>query len=247
MNNSKQIKGNLEIWFKIIDSIDGKFHDPRTKVYKNLKEELKKEIEEIYGEGKENKTELGEDIGEIIFPYLKLSDETGNVNSVNLFDIDEFIIFLKYKELRKRCKKAADLGANIGLHTIILQRLGYETKSWEPDRFHFKIMIRNLKLNKVNTKYCYQKAVTVDGEDVDFVKVHGNTTGSHVAGAKVGVYGETSVQKVSSNNFQEILSWAELIKMDVEGFEGNLLTSVDVNCYRDKCLLVEIGNEKTQI
>ena len=51
----------------------------------------------------------------------------------------------------------ADIGANIGLHTIVLSKLGYKVDSYEPDEKHFKLLIKNLKKNKLSIKNTIKK------------------------------------------------------------------------------------------
>ena len=61
---------------------------------------------------------------------------------------------------------------------------------------------------------------------VDFVRVLGNTTGSHVAGSKANPYGALEIVRVPSTSFGTILREQELIKMDVEGLEADLIDAI---------------------
>ena len=54
--------------------------------------------------------------GEISFPYLKM----GAIDSLDLFGLDEVIIFSYYYNNRHRYKKVSDIGANIGLHSLLM-------------------------------------------------------------------------------------------------------------------------------
>ena len=75
----------------------------------------------------------------------------GNIDTTHLFGIDEIIIFSFYYLLKKKkFKSAADLGANIGLHSIVLSKLGYNVKSYEPDTQHYKKMLSQKKYRKLS-------------------------------------------------------------------------------------------------
>ena len=84
-----------------------------------------------------------QDIGEIALPYFRM----GNIDSVNLFDIDELIIFAFYRKNAKRYRRALDIGANIGLHSIVMGKLGMSVTSYEPDPVHFDRFIGNIESN----------------------------------------------------------------------------------------------------
>ena len=76
-------------------------------------------------------------IGDIVFPYFKM----GNRDSLDLFDMDELIIFSFYWVNRDKYRNILDIGANIGLHSLILSKCGYQVNCFEPDPVHFKQQI----------------------------------------------------------------------------------------------------------
>ena len=59
-------------------------------------------------------------------------------NFYDLFAFHELSLFSKYIKLKNNFKFALDVGANLGLHTIVLSNLGYKTKSFEADPDTFK-------------------------------------------------------------------------------------------------------------
>ena len=72
----------------------------------------------------------------LIFSFFKM----GNIDSTNLFDIDELIIFAYYKKRLSKYKNISDIGANIGLHSVMLDMLSSidsTIHSYEPDPVHF--------------------------------------------------------------------------------------------------------------
>jgi FkbM family methyltransferase len=167
----------------------------------------------------------------------------GAVSSVNLFDLDELIIFSFYWENRKRYKNVADIGANIGLHSVFLNRCGFKVCSYEPDPGHFKILKRNLAANKCLHVIAHNKAVSNEVATKEFVKILGNTTGSHLAGSKSNPYGKIERFPVQTESIQEIISWADLIKIDAEGHEKDILLETKRPDWIGTDAMVEVQNQ----
>lgn len=176
--------------------------------------------------------------GPITMPYFKM----GNIDLLDLFGLDELIIFAFYNANRKRYRRIVDFGANIGLHTIMLARCGFEVRSFEPDPFHFERLKANLALNSVTSDLRLAAVSSRDGE-AEFVRVLGNTTSSHIKGAKADPYGPTEVFKVKLEAAQPHLAWANLAKIDIEGHEAALLTSLPHDTWRSTDAILEVGTE----
>ena len=107
----------------------------------------------------------------------------GNINSTHLFGIDELFLFKFYEKNKTKYKNVCDIGANIGLHSIILDKLGYNVTSFEPDPRHVLIAKNNFKINgsKVNL---INKAVSNRSGQSVFTRILGNTTGSFLGNKK---------------------------------------------------------------
>ena len=101
------------------------------------------EVAGVHGLGISGELEIGE-LGTLLFPFF----EMGTVNSKALFGLDELILFAYYYANRKRYRKALDLGANIGLHTLVMKKLGFMVTSYEPDLTHLN-QIHLVKIHKV--------------------------------------------------------------------------------------------------
>jgi len=67
-------------------------------------------------------------IGDIYFPYRSF----GTINTVHQFGLDELILFSFYYFNRRNYKTVVDIGANIGLHSTILAKLGYHVVDMSP-------------------------------------------------------------------------------------------------------------------
>src|SRR5690349_20366015 len=83
------------------------------------------------------------EFGPVHLPYEKM----GAIESIDLFGLDELLMFAFYHRDRGRYAKAADIGANIGLHSILLSKAGCRVESFEPDPQHYARLVRNLELN----------------------------------------------------------------------------------------------------
>ena len=168
-----------------------------------------------------NNIDFGE-FGNIDFGYFSM----GAINSLDLFGMDELIIFCIYQKLRNNVKKAIDFGANIGLHSIAMGRMGWAVNAFEPDEKHFIKLKQNLNQNNLsNLVKPTKKAVWINNDGVKFTRVLGNTTGNHIDGMK-SPYGELDQIFVETVTFQDEIKNIDFIKLDVEGAEGELFKSI---------------------
>lgn len=216
------------------------FHHRHGLIYQMLDEIMLQCAEGIFGENGSQKVPLT-DLGLLNLPFVSM----GEIKSTHLFGLDELIIFSFYLKNKKNYKKVFDIGANIGLHSIILSKAGFNVTSYEPDPWHFEMLKENLRLNEVLDRVeIRNKAVSKNTGELDFIRVLGNTTGSHLAGAKVNPYGKLEKFKVKVDAFKAIMGEADLIKIDVEGHEGEILLSTDRNDWVSTDAIVEIGTSE---
>jgi FkbM family methyltransferase len=178
----------------------------------------------------------------INIPYFKM----GNCDSTNLFDLDEIILFSFYWHNRNRYKNVLDIGANIGLHSIVMNRCGFNVTAYEPDQMHRTELIQNLiKNNCENEVALINKAVSDYNGTGDFVRILDNTTGSHLANSKDNVYGPIETVTVNTVDINDIIDDIDLIKIDAEGHEDTILRNIDL----DKCkyidIILEVGSRKS--
>ncbi len=176
-------------------------------------------------------------IGNIYFPFTKM----GAISSLDLFGLDEFIIYSFYEKNRNIYKRVSDLGANIGLHSLILSRLGYSVVSYEPDPEHISLMERNFSLNDVTNIKIIKKAVSTKVGNAEFTKVLGNSTSSHLSGAKENPFGELKKFQVEITPLSDILRSSDLIKMDIEGHEAAAIASTNSEDWANCDAILEVG------
>lgn len=161
----------------------------------------------------------------------------GAVSSDDLFNENEQGIFDFYEANKDRYKRALDIGANIGIHSLVMAQQGWELKAFEPDPIHFEEMLVNVAIN--GSDFCtHQQAVSNRSGTATFVRVNNNTTGSHLEGDKSS-YGPVERFEVDVVDCRPLFEWADFAKIDCEGHEAELLTTVS----NDKTeFMVEIGN-----
>jgi len=174
--------------------------------------------------------------GPLSFPFVGM----GAVTSLDLFGLDELILFALYHANRARYRRVVDFGANIGLHSTILAKAGFEVRSFEPDPHHLSLFARNASLNGV-TPELHAAAVSVEAGEMSFVRVLGNTTGSHLAGAKADPYGDLERFTVKVEAALPHLAWADLAKIDIEGHEAALISALDPAVWLTTDAVIEVG------
>jgi len=177
--------------------------------------------------------------GEIELPYVKM----GAVDSLDLFGLDELIIFAFYLRNRTRYRHAADIGANLGLHSLLMARAGWQVTAYEPDPVHARLLERNLRLNRADAVTLVQAAVSDHGGEMEFVRVLGNTTSSHLAGAKANPYGELERFPVQVISIAEIMPQVDFVKMDAEGQEKTIILGTTADHWQRTDMMVEVGSE----
>lgn len=177
--------------------------------------------------------------GDISMPYTKM----GAINSLDLFGVDELIIFAFYNANRARYRNVLDIGANLGLHSMILARCGYAVRAFEPDPWHYGLLTDNLAANGAASVTTFKEAVSTTDGEAQFVRVLGNTTGSHLAGSK-NSYGEKETFTVPIRAVQPLFEWADFAKIDAEGHEKELLLAATPQLMQKLDIMVEIGNSE---
>jgi FkbM family methyltransferase len=211
------------------------WHVPGSAMYNLLKGIIQKETAKKFG-SEDKKLQTFEPYGQLCFPFFKM----GAITSLNLFEIDELIIFSFYWINRLRYKKVLDIGANIGLHTIIMSKCGFEVFGYEPDPIHFKKLKENLILNGLSDVKIYNMAVSDKNDQMEFIQVLGNTTGSHLTGSKSNPYGVLNKIQVQVREFKDIISGIDLAKIDIEGHEKTIIKKTKADDWRTLDVLLSI-------
>lgn len=166
----------------------------------------------------------------------------GAVTSDDLFEEREQQLFDLYEARKEKYRKVLDVGANIGVHALVMAQQGWDVWAYEPDPTHFHYLRVNAESSPHASRIaCCNYAVSDRFGHATFVRVKGNTTSSHLKGDKQP-HGETEEIEVLAVNCRPLFAWADFAKLDVEGHEAKLLRTVrpDMKCE----FLVEIGSEE---
>jgi FkbM family methyltransferase len=143
------------------------------------------------------------------------------------FDIGGGSLMLKYIKSFSG-QVVLDCGANIGSLALLFAAAGFETHAFEPQRTNFNLLQCSSRLNGFHGKnmFVYNQAVgLLQGTSVCLDAVDQNMGSSTVSSEISGNC--KSVPVISLDNFalrnQHFRNRIALLKIDVEGFEPNLL------------------------
>lgn len=175
------------------------------------------------------------------FPFV----DFGNRNSIDLFGLDEIIIFCFYNKMKNDYRKVCDIGGNIGLHSLILAKIGFEVTMYEPDVFHFKTAKRIFKNNKISSIKANKMAVSNKNTIVKFTKILGNTTGSYIKNKKEG-YGKKKIYRVKAIDAKNLNEKFDLIKIDAEGSEIDIIKRFNIKTFKTTDIIMEISTDQNK-
>lgn len=190
---------------------------------------------------------LTESLG-INFPYVSM----GKVDSLDLFGPNELVIFAFYKHNAKRYSNVLDIGANLGLHSILMSKCGWFINSYEPDKEIYEMASRNWWANMPREVVVdeawgismHNEAVSDRSGEAQFVRVLNNLTGSCLVGSAKEPFGPLEEITVPVVDCRPLFDWADLAKLDVEGHEGVLLRCVTAEHLTHLDLICELRGEK---
>lgn len=211
-------------------------HAPTTPLFAHLKTVARSEIERRFRDP-QPRPRAFPPFGEIIVPYHNM----GAIDSLDLFGLNELILFSFYWVNRHRYRRALDIGANIGLHAILLSRCGLDVRAFEPDPQHAELLRRNLSLNRCVGVEVRTAAVSSRAGTREFIRVLGNTTGNHLAGSKPNPYGPLERFPVAVEPIGSIIEWADFLKVDAEGHEKEILLATTREHWQTREAVVEVG------
>ena len=176
--------------------------------------------------------------GKLNFPYVKM----GNIDSLHLFGDTELMILAMYWHNRGRWKRCLDIGANLGLHSICMAKMGMQVRAYEPDEEHFERFCANLNANNCAVDVDpFPVAVHTSNGTANFIRVLNNLTGNHLEGYKQS-YGPRETVQVRTIDCRELWSLADFAKIDSEGNEAELLLTLTKADMQHLSLVAEVRN-----
>jgi FkbM family methyltransferase len=172
-------------------------------------------------------------IGEFRFPLLK----QGERSTIDVFCVPDLVLFLSYYRNRMSKNIFIDIGANIGLHSLVAKLCGYQTISFEPDPDTFLVAnlfleenssgIKFINSDSISKDYNYsigsyyiEAAAAADFSEQKFVKLLDNPYGNHIKGYKQNVYGNTEEKIVKTIDINSFINKSFTAKLDAEGSDS---------------------------
>ncbi len=177
-----------------------------------------------------------------LIKFKKINFKT--IDLLDLFNINEQLAFNFYIKNKYKYKKISDIGANVGVHTVILCKLGYKVTSYEPDPVHFSYLRKNCRLNKIKPRLV--KAGVYDKNSyLNFIRVVDHSPKSHlsVSSKNLNSYGKKIKIKIKVLKLKEVIKNTDLLKIDVEGSEAKMIKSLKTKDDFTSDILVEISNK----
>ena len=172
----------------------------------------------------------------IHWPKVKM----GGMSSWAFFTLSEMLLYQFYKSNSFRYSTFFDVGAHVGIDSLVAVSLGYVVEAFEPDPLVFVELEKNGDLFR-----CHNIAISDKVGGSRFVRVEGNTTASHLIGARK-FYGPSVEMEVTNTTFEEIGHFPDLMKINVEGHEGVIVRTIPHETWQYMDAFVEIHNEENR-
>jgi len=129
-----------------------------------------------------------------------------------------------FKRLAKNSKLVIDVGSHIGKYTILAGKISKKVISFEPQKYNFEILKKNIKLNNLKNVIALNFGVFNKNKRLKLYK--SNTSGRYSIKIKDKEYEVVNCVRLDIilNKFK--INEVDLIKIDVEGAEKEALLSL---------------------
>jgi len=178
---------------------------------------------------------------ELIWPRYP----TGNLSSYQYFCFAEILFYAFYWRNYGIYKSFFDVGSHIGIDAIVASIIGYDVSCFEPDPDNFKLLKENIEINKRNNIKAYCKGISDKSGEAKFIRVKGNTTANHISGAR-DFYGDSEIIRIETTTFEEIGTFPDLMKINVEGYEKIIVPTIPWDVWNHMDAFIEIHNEENR-
>ena len=170
---------------------------------------------------------------------------TGDLSSYQYFCFAEILFYAFYWRNYGTYRSFFDVGSHIGIDAIVASIIGYEVSCFEPDPDNFELLRQNIERNQREDIKAYCKGLSDKSEEIEFVQVKGNTTANHISGAR-DYYGDSEVIKIETMTFEEIGTFPDLMKINVEGHEKIVVPTIPGDVWSKMDAIIEIHNEENR-
>ncbi len=166
-----------------------------------------------------------------------------------LNDSYEKVEFSHFKDKLKKGMIVADVGANIGLYSIVAaQAIGKSGKvhSFEPEPSNYALLVRNMELNKCINIDPQQKAVARKKGKLKLYMEEGSI-GTHSLLAKnYGNQKTVDVDVICLDDFFKNKPMPDIMKLDVEGLELDVMLGAKKVIAHLSCMFFEYNRYDKQ-
>lgn len=143
----------------------------------------------------------------------------------------ENLLFLKALIDGKSNTVFIDIGANVGVHSLFMSQFCREVHAFEPNPTVGNKLVEKIELNAINNIVVHGVGMGIDDEELPYFAPKGNNEGT---GSFIEGYSQNNEDNgilltlVQGDRFFSKLGLRkiDLIKVDVEGFEKNVLTGL---------------------
>lgn len=171
---------------------------------------------------------------------IEWSSDDANSSEVYLFGFsDNFPWFDIYKKYARAGTVAIDVGANIGIHTLVLSRCVGETGTviaFEPSAAIYKRLLGTISLNGLNNVSAQPQGA---GEKAARCRFEPSLTNFNIGQGRIDTSGSTEITITSIDELLKNRSMpVSLIKIDTEGYELNVLKGAQESLKKHKPAIV---------
>tara|TARA_B100000085_G_scaffold284503_1_gene317774 strand:- start:384 stop:1016 length:633 start_codon:yes stop_codon:yes gene_type:complete len=137
--------------------------------------------------------------------------------------------FLRYcEDQNKKFRTVLDIGAWCGTWSKAIEPFAQRVVAFEPDAIHFDCLQKNCTIN------CSPRQEAVGSEE----KWISLTDDTFTQAKRIDAIGKTRMTTIDSLNFENV----DLIKIDVEGYEMEVIKGAEKTLARTKFLMIELNN-----
>ena len=137
--------------------------------------------------------------------------------------------FLDYcKTQNKKFKNVIDIGAWCGTWAKAIEPYAMKVIAFEPDKIHFECLLKNATIN------CVARREAVGSEE----KYISLTDDNFTQAKRVDKSGDTRMVAIDSLDYKNV----DLIKIDVEGYEMEVLKGAQRTLQNTQYLMIELNN-----
>lgn len=159
---------------------------------------------------------------------LNLNDE-GISRELVLYGYHELNSTNEVKKIIKPGMRILEIGANIGYYALIETTLAGKNGflyAFEPSPFNFSLLKKNLEINNIKNTELYQKAIGAKNTTSKFYVADKSNLSSFIKRFDMDMYKNGSIidmEMITLEKFLEDKEQIDFIRMDVEGYENEVL------------------------